>query len=237
MKIAICDDNIIILSREESIIRKYRPEDEIRCYRDPDKLMEEVEAFEPDVVFMDIDLNKNDNGIDYAMKVNDILPETYIVFVSQYGEYAVDAHRAEHIYYVLKEEMDTRFPNVFKRIEKKMSGEKKGDDGIYVTTLYSRDRVFVRYRDILYISTSQRHTEIHTVNETYVSNIKIDLFLADIKNPDIVRCHQSFAVNLANIANYSREEVMMKNGAYVPISRKYIAIVRDAFVGYAEQRM
>lgn len=237
MKIAVCDDNIVILSREEACIKKYRPEDEIRCYRDPDKLMQEAESYNPDVIFMDIDLNKNDNGIDYAVKINDLLPDVFIVFVSQYGEYAVDAHRAEHIYYVLKDEMESKFPNVFKRIEKKILGERKGDDGLYVTTLYSRDKIFVKYRDILYISTSQRHTEIHTVSETYVSNTKIDIFLEEVKTPDIVRCHQSFAVNLANIANYSREEVMMKDGAYVPISRKYIATVRDAFVEYAEKRM
>lgn len=235
MRIAVCDDSRVILSKEKTYISEYRPEDEVRGYTDPDTLMREISDYKPDVVFMDIDLNKKNNGIDYAMKINELLPDIFIVFVSQYGEYAVDAHRAEHIYYVLKEDMYEKFASVFERIEKKMHAEKKSEEGFFITTLYSRDRTFVKHKDILYLATAQRHTEVHTVHETYVSNTKIDELLEEIKSADIVRCHQSFAVNLANIANYSREELMMKDGAYVPISRKYIASVRDAFVNYAEK--
>ena len=68
-----------------------------------------------------------------------------------------------------------------------------------------------------------------------IANKKIKV--EELGECDIVRCHQSFAINLVNIENYSREAVTMKNGEYVPISRKYISSVREAFVRYAEKRM
>lgn len=237
MKIAICDDSRVMLAREEKSIKAIRPNDEIRVYDNPTKLINELNEFEPDVVFWDIDLNEEKSGIDYAVKVNEKLPDAQIVFVSQYAEYAVKAHRADHCYYVLKDEMEDRIGDVFKRVESRIQGNKRSLEGIYITALHAKEKNFVYLKDIVYISTNQRHMDVHTTNGVYVTNNKLDNFLEELGECDIVRCHQSFAINLSNIENYSREAVTMKAGDYVPISRKYIASVREAFVRYAEQRM
>lgn len=237
MKIAICDDSQVMLSREEKHIRSIRPADEIRTYNDPSKLLSELSEYSPEVVFFDIDLNEEKSGIDYAVKVNEILPETLIVFVSQYAEYAVNAHRADHCYYVLKDEMEQKMTEVFKRIETRILGNRKSMEGIYITALHAKEKIFVYLKDIIYIATNQRHMDVHTISGIYTTNSKLDDFLKELGECDIVRCHQSFAINLSNIENYSREAVTMKDGEFVPISRKYIAPVREAFVRYAEKRM
>jgi len=237
MRISICDDSRVMLAREEKSIRKIRTTDEIKCYDNPTKLMADISVYRPEVVFFDIDLNQDKSGIDYAVKVNEVLPEALIVFVSQYAEYAVDAHRADHCYYILKDNLEKQIEDVFKRIESKILGHKKSMEGIYITALHAKEKIFLYLQDIIYISTNQRHMEIHTTNGIYVTNNKLDDFIKELGECDIVRCHQSFAINLHNIENYSRESVIMKNGEYVPISRKYITSVREAFVRYAEKRM
>ncbi len=237
MKIAVCDDNQAMLHLEEKSIKSVRPMDEVICYNRPADLMSAIETTKPDVVFWDIELNEEKNGIDYAVKLNSIRPQTQVVFVSQYDRYAVKAHMADHCYYVLKDELKERLADVFERIEKKLNASSQVEKGVYITTLHSKEKTFVKYRDIVYISTSQRHIEIHTKTANLVANHKMDSFLKEVEDSLLVRCHQSFAINLANIENYSRESLLMNDGAYIPISRKYISSVRDAFVRYAENEL
>lgn len=51
---------------------------------------------------MDIELGK-ENGIDLALKVNEVTPYTQIIYITAYMQYVSDVYQSKHTYFIDKE--------------------------------------------------------------------------------------------------------------------------------------
>lgn len=74
-------------------------------YTDGKKLINDIEKseIEPTMIFCDVDMETEEyNGIDIAKKINALAPQSHIVYLTNYLEYAPDIFQTEHLYFVLK---------------------------------------------------------------------------------------------------------------------------------------
>lgn len=102
MLIFAIDDEPRMLKLLYKAIKEAVPDAEIMDFEYHDELLGALKAGKrPDVVFSDIELEEI-NGIGLAVMIKDISPDTNIIFVTGYSQYAADAYRIHANGYILK---------------------------------------------------------------------------------------------------------------------------------------
>ena len=124
LKLAICEDNPSHYEIIHTILQKYPPGAfEITHFASGDEFLRTVaeNGCPYSIVLTDIDLGSDTvNGISLAEKINHISPDTQIIFISQYLQYATAVYETEHAYFIHKQQMEkyisTSMPNKATRL-------------------------------------------------------------------------------------------------------------------------
>lgn len=75
------------------------------------------------LLFLDIRLgkiNKEINGIDLAKKITIEAPFCQIIFLTGYVDFAPYVYEADHLYFVLKTQLDTMMPKALEKAARKI---------------------------------------------------------------------------------------------------------------------
>ncbi|WP_026894744.1 response regulator [Clostridiisalibacter paucivorans] len=89
----------------------------IAMYEEGQKAIENIKRLRPDVVFLDIDMPEMD-GLELFSKLLELSPETEIVFVTAYNEYAVEAFELNAKDYIVKPVRKERLEKTTNRLQK-----------------------------------------------------------------------------------------------------------------------
>ena len=210
-KIAICDDEPLHIDKIRSILL----DEETDNYTKPANLLNAITAGKRyDVLFLDIMMPEID-GISLARELRELDEDMLIVFITSKIEFMQTGYEVKAFRYLLKDQIDTGLPKIWKDIEKELLD--RADT--YFT--YEFERKTYRYpcRDILYLESNLRRLILHTNRDTAALYGKLDDLA--IKYPMFVRIHKSFLVNRRHIRSISAGMVVLSNGDVLPISRKY----------------
>jgi DNA-binding LytR/AlgR family response regulator len=210
-KIAICDDEPLHIDKIRSILL----DEETDNYTKPANLLNAITAGKRyDVLFLDIMMPEID-GISLARELRELDEDMLIVFITSKIEFMQTGYEVKAFRYLLKDQIDTGLPKIWKDIEKELLN--RADT--YFT--YEFERKTYRYpcRDILYLESNLRRIILHTNRDTAALYGKLDDLA--IKYPMFVRVHKSFLVNRRHIRSISAGMVVLSNGDVLPISRKY----------------
>ena len=210
-KIAICDDEPLHIDKIRSILL----DEETDNYTKPANLLNAITAGKRyDVLFLDIMMPEID-GISLARELRELDEDMLIVFITSKIEFMQTGYEVKAFRYLLKDQIDTGLPKIWKDIEKELLD--RADT--YFT--YEFERKTYRYpcRDILYLESNLRRIILHTNRDTATLYGKLDDLA--IKYPMFVRIHKSFLVNRRHIRSISAGMVVLSNGDILPISRKY----------------
>lgn len=114
----LVDDMRPALRELEFLLKKY-PEISITgMYTDPLTAVEKIGEQKPQVVFLDINMPQL-RGIDAASRILDSSPDTDIVFVTAYDQYAVEAFEVHAMDYLLKPVSPDRLKKTAERLMKR----------------------------------------------------------------------------------------------------------------------
>lgn len=173
-----------------------------------EEAVEKLKFVKPDIVFLDIRL-PDGTGLEIASHIiHNFEDPPYIVFVTAYGEYALDAFKVNSIDYVLKPYKEDDIKRVLDKVN---SFENKKVALTNVATLVAKtDEVFIpvkhlnRYillkpSDIYYIKAELSETIIRTKDHEYLSNKRLYEFEQILSNKGFFRVHKSYIVNLSKI--------------------------------------
>lgn len=99
----VIDDEPFALKASCEVIRKVYPDTEVLSFgRSRDALQAITEKGRlPDVVFSDIEM-PGTNGLTFAIELKKAAPHAYLIFVTGYSQYALDAFRVHAHGYILK---------------------------------------------------------------------------------------------------------------------------------------
>jgi len=135
MKILAADDELLQLGRLERSIATAIPGAEITSFSKPSEIVKWVEAGgQADIAFLDVEMGSM-NGIQVAKKILAAKPQTNIIFVTGYTDYALDAFKVHASGYITK-------PVSVDKIRKEMQGLRFGVSRVFVRTFGDFD-VFV----------------------------------------------------------------------------------------------
>ena len=228
MKLAICEDNPTHYEMINTLLQKsLQVSFEITHFTSGDEFLRtiEMEGCPYSIVLTDIDLGtERINGISLAEKINCISPDTQIIFISQYLQYATAVYETEHAYFIHKQQMEEYLPKAVKAACRKL--EKLHTQYLYFSGNSRNYQVLCS--DILYLERNLRQTTIYTKTGTYITKEKLTS-LTDRLKPDFCLCHNSFAVNLHAVRTYSHKGILLSDNTEIPVSRSYYQQFKDAF--------
>ncbi|MFS0554158.1 response regulator [Brevibacillus sp. 179-C9.3 HS] len=115
MKTIIVDDEPLALRNLADELLRIGGIDIIGKFRQPSMALEMIYKERPQVVFLDIQMPEM-NGIEMAERILQHLPETRIVFITAYDEYAVKAFELSALDYLLKPVQHERLCKTISRL-------------------------------------------------------------------------------------------------------------------------
>lgn len=177
------------------------------------------------LVLMDIELGSESlSGILLAQKINSCNPNTQIIFISQYLQYASDVYETKHIYFVNKSKLKEYLPKALTAALEKL--QEIQNQFLYFQ--HNQHPFQLPQNEILYMERILRTTEIHTEETIYQTAEKLSSLFSQLSS-SFCFCHRSYIVNLKAIKTFSRFEIVFYNGKSIPIGRSHYQDFKAAF--------
>ena len=227
--VAICDDSLQDADILENCIRNILADSRITKYTRGNQLLEDLEKQDHlyGLVFLAICM-KEKNGIDTAKelrKIDEMLP---IVFVSESDKFYREAFDVFAFQYLLKPVAGLEVKAVLDRL-----GMVKEPAVVF----RYRARIYtIRHQEIMYISSSLHTVNFHLINgKEFHCRGKLADFEDQLTNSHIIRCHQSFFVNMESVIGMKSNSIIMKD-MVIPISRTYMKEVQEKYLQYLDNK-
>lgn len=219
MKVLVTDDNIgaraLIRGILEEIPGLHAVVEEAGS---GEEALAKARTFLPDVAVLDIDM-PGLNGIGVAQRLNELQPDVYLVFVTAYPEYALDAFEVYSFDYILKPIDAERVKNTFHRLQERIrSGE--GEIADLVKALNRPHRLAVRngheilfidVDSIIFMEKERKKTLIYTVDRKYDTYETLAELEKRLNNKNFFRSHKSYLINLQMVERI----IPWSNGTYL----------------------
>ncbi len=216
MKIAICDDELIMRQTIQSHIENFKSTPttfEFLHFNCGEKLLNYYSSGnKADIIFLDVEMN-NLNGIETAAQIRSFQKDAIIIFVSAHQSYVFEAFRVEALHFLLKPIDEDEFNDVFCRALNKY---KLLNSFMYFK--WQNDRLKTPINDIIYIEGYRRHLTVHTVNEVFETVGKIPDLLKELEPHGFLRIHQGYLINMDYIRLFGKNDVLLTNGDKAMIS-------------------
>jgi len=215
--------------------------------RDGVEAIEQVAAFAPDAIFLDVQMPEV-SGLEVAASLPD--PAPLLVFATAFDEYAIKAFDANAIDYLLKPFDQTRLQRALQRLRERLAArhaaapDASGAHATAVPLAYAAPPVspawpppqqlmvtergttrIVRVEDIQWLETADNYVVLHTATSAPLLRQTLGNLL-DTLGPAFQRCHRRAAVQLAWIDRIEASpkgdgEVLLRGGARAPLSRQF----------------
>ncbi|UJH67806.1 LytR/AlgR family response regulator transcription factor [Allomuricauda sp. SCSIO 65647] len=218
-KTLVVDDELEAQKRLLFHLGKFEELELLGANQNGKEALETINSKSPDIVFLDVEMPEM-NGIDVLANCRPPFP--YIIFVTAYNQYAVEAFEQNAVDYILK-------PYTFERIQRALNK---------ATTLIEKDRLasinenfkdllftlsksnvtnlntefikriavksighttFIPVDDIIYIEAADQYVEVHTEKKKFTVRESMDKLERTLDPRFFFRTHRSSIVNLESV--------------------------------------
>lgn len=223
MKMAIVDDDIMFARKiRKSVQRFEHMEEEVAdIYESGKQLLEALEKGEKyDLYFLDIRM-PDMGGLELVERIRCLDADKYIVFITSYEQYALSSIKAGAFYYILKEELNSELPRVWKKI--RMEEIKKrtlkevavGNTGICKK---------IEYYNILYIGRKNKNVIFYCQGENgveeYTERKTLKEIFMGLPPEEFAYINSGEIVNLTRVELFKEESVELGCGIKLTCSRR-----------------
>ena len=230
MNIGICDDEKEICLQIRKLILAMAPESQVRYYCSGKQFLSEKQHF--DILFLDIQM-ADTNGMEIARNLRERKEDTVLIFVTALKEYVFEAFDVSAFHYLLKPLVKDKFNSVFQEALKEAGKRIRGrEESLFFQT---KSRCFTLLKnEILYVENCRRKVDIHALHQTesiYATMAHMEELLGE----GFFRCHRGYLVNMAYIAQYSADSILLHNGETIYLSREKYNDFVTAYMGYLKR--
>lgn len=178
-----------------------------------------------DIIFMDICLPESD-GITLGKRIHEVCPDSYLVFVTAYAEYAIKGYEAAAYRYLLKplktDDLHTLMADIQSDSDKKKKIFIKG----------KKSSTYVPLKDILYISAEDKYAIVYTQNGHFISDMSLNKYEEQLEKYGFYRIHRKCLVNILHHHSIIGNKAEISDGTLLPISKSKINAYRDCIFAY-----
>ena len=231
MKILICDDEQTYLDTLRIHVEEYMQNRHIlysmTALLDASQL-DEKDVF--DLAFLEIQM-PNIDGITLAKQLRLRNPKLALFFVTNYDEYQDDAMDIQAFRFFEK-------PFNIKRLYAGLDKAMEYIDGAYIDIYLSENGVQQRViaDDIIYVTRDGRRISIITSTREFSIAGKYDALCEKLPQLFFYPVHKSFFVNLHYVERYAYTELLLTNGARIPVAPRKQSAFHKFWFEYLRRR-
>lgn len=239
IRIVLCDDNPYFLEtlRTEirNILKQHNTSATIHTFQNPECIPEHILS-SGDICFLDIDFpGKEFTGIDTARRIRKLRPNSILIFISNFIEYAPDGYEVHAFRYLLKSEIHTKLESYLMQAISRLHTEQET-----FQLKISGETITLFLKEILYIE-SQGHTAV--IHLTKQGTHKTYKFYASLTNLEqslsprgFLRIQKSYLVNMRRLKRYQCTEAVLDEGTVLPVSEKNYGKQKQQFLLWKGQQ-
>ena len=219
MRITICEDMDFYLAPIQKAIQHWmsvsgHTDVIVTVFKSSEDLLQRIETkFEEDLLFLDIQIKGEMNGIELAHKIRQLGLDTVIVFCTNFPQYVYEGYTVNALRFLPKPVSESDISYCCDYVYNRLSIESKNTLAI----ISAGKRYVLHYHEILYVEARSHCIYISTTTTSP------ELFIP---------CHRSYIVNVAHIRLVTRTECLLSGNISIPISRTYTLSVNQAFDRY-----
>ncbi|MFM9985269.1 MAG: response regulator [Flavobacteriales bacterium] len=196
-----------------------------------------MEQERPDMMVLDIRLQGNLDGIDVAKLSNEKFKIPFIFLSANTDEATLERAKETRPLTFLpkpfnKEVLYTTLEIAFSQLNENESPKalsKSAETAAGERVVFLKDGIQfrrVKLHEVLFINSEQNYLNIHfSERRKMVVRAVLSDFLEQYAYPDFMRIHRSYAVNIAQIESFNREELLIGEHT-IPLANSY----RDEFL-------
>lgn len=176
-----------------------------------------------DICFLDIEL-ANHNGFELLPYLS---PETVVIFVTAYSEYAIKAIKEQAFDYLVK----PLNPAELKLCVNRYTKAYLSDDSIKNCLIIKKHgaNVPLPLKDIEYLIGNGPYSKVYSVNKTEFTTSKTLKALIDSLGKDFIRIHKSYIVNKMMIKSFNKNSLTTIHNTCLPVSRVGTKVLAQHF--------
>ncbi|MBC8755707.1 response regulator transcription factor [Kordia sp. YSTF-M3] len=245
--------NAIIIEDEKSsmeyllsILKKNHPNITICGWAsDVDAAVALITSKDPDIVFLDIQLNDG-SGFDVLDRLESSMPFE-VIFTTGFLDYKERAMDYFAFYYLNKPVQEDEIKKVLNMYELKRSAfdmrkyqafKNQLESKNHTITIFERNEyISLKFSDIIYCEAGGNYTHIYnTKGKSLLSSKHLKKIEDIIDSTDFYRVHRSFLVNLTHVKEFTRDGLLvMSDGNEIIISIRNRKKVVDFLTDYMEK--
>lgn len=226
IKCIAIDDEPIALSIIREYCLKYGDLD-LETFTSPVAGMERILATDPDIVFLDIEMNSH-NGVTLA---GELPQKTCLIFTTAYSQYALDGFNADAVDFLHKPIFYPRFERAIEKALRWLGKETDGHGRDTISLKVEHKNVIVDVNDITYVEAMENYVKIYRRGKPMVvSQITMKEMETILPGDRFNRVHRSFIVSLEAIEKFSNRRIYIRGlDRVIPVGRKYISTFNNLY--------
>ncbi len=228
------DENLLREALLEQLSKVWPELEIVAACDDGGSALEAITEFQPEVVFLDIRM-PGLSGIEVAEAMAQCSPQSQIIFVTAYDQYAIDAFEKGALDYLLKPVTYDRLSATVKRIQMRLSATEldgnavakllsnlsanlglslqtpfvhtqKKDALVWLTTSSGMETKLIMVDDVAYFKSDNKYTVVMTAEGESLLRKPIRELLDVLDSRHFKQIHRSTIVNFKAIASVARDD-------------------------------
>jgi DNA-binding LytR/AlgR family response regulator len=247
----VAEDEELLREELVSQLGKAWPELEIVAVcEDGASALESIAEHRPDVAFLDIRM-PGLTGLEVARAAAESSPDTHVVFVTAYNQYAIDAFERGAVDYLLKPVVAERLAATVKRLKSKAGGARQDLDAIleklrvalpaasksppltWITASVGKETRLIAVEDVAYFRADNKYTVVMTAEGEALIRKPIRELLDALDPATFMQIHRSTIVNLKAVAAVTRDDAgrgtlrLRNRPETLPVSLTFMPLFRN----------
>ena len=180
-----------------------------------------------DLVLMDVEM-PGQNGIETARQLRRINDRAAIIFITNYIQYALEGYEVQAFRYLLKPIDAAQFEQVV---------------GTALDEIHHRQTAYLQLKgrseiirlaidELIYAETERGHLLLHTPGKVLECYSTMEKLEQELKQEAFFRCHSSFLVALEAVRQIEKQDVVLKDGTRVPVSKNRKKGMKQALTNF-----
>lgn len=232
MRVAICDDDILIIEQLEKFIKLYFENSRLKVpdivsFSNGSDLL--ADSGEKDIVFLDIEM-PGLNGIFVGKELKHRNKDTLIFVITSYAEYLDEAMRF-HVFRYLSKPLDCQ------RLSRNLRDalEYYHNKSIKIPIETKNGVQTLPSSHIVEIEAQLHKVVIHTLQQDFISIHNMDYWIEQLPKNCFFQCHRSFIINLEHVTDFDHSTIHLANGMFSAyLTRRKYKAFKDAYLLYLE---
>jgi DNA-binding LytR/AlgR family response regulator len=223
LKYVIIDDDEIDRAVVETEAAKFSFLQKIAACCNPLEAIEIITRFNPDIIFLDIEM-PDFSGIDLLRKK--ITDTALPVFITSHPEFALESYELEAFDYLLKPLSSERFARCafrlhdFYKMRVKAFAFDTEQEKDFIIVKQGYDKYKISIHDILYLEAMKDYTRIKTVTQQYLVLTTLNGITEKLPADIFVRIHRSYVVNKKKVNAIQKNKIIIQSQV-LPIGKLY----------------